>query len=73
MPCDGGDHGPKRGRQLFASIQDVMGFRRASSRLDRTIQAEVLLKVLANNISRLAARRPLAVICLSWEVFPSSL
>jgi transposase len=45
---------------VFSSIQDVMGFRRASSRVARTVIAEVLLKVLAHNLGRLIAARTLA-------------
>jgi len=43
---------------VFAYIEDVMLFRRASSRHAETIVAEVLLKLLAHNIARLIARRP---------------
>lgn len=57
----------------FSNIEDVMGFRRASSRHATTILAEVLLKVLAHNISRLAARRQLAVVYFSLGVFQSTL
>lgn len=49
---------------VFANIEDVMGFRRSSSRHAPTIVAEVLLKVLAHNISRLAAAGRLA--CVWW-------
>jgi transposase len=38
---------------VFASIEEGMGYRRASSRFAQTIQAEVLLKLLAHNIRRL--------------------
>jgi transposase len=38
---------------VFSSLEDVMGFRRASSRFAQTIHAEVLLKLLAHNVSRL--------------------
>ena len=38
---------------VFANIEDVMGFRRASSRHKSSIVAEVLLKVLSHNLSRL--------------------
>lgn len=40
---------------VFASVQHEMGFRRASSRSATTVIAEVLLKLLAHNIRRLAA------------------
>lgn len=38
---------------VFANLEDVMGFRRASSRHSGAVIAEVLLKVLAHNLSRL--------------------
>ena len=50
-----------------------MGFRRASSRFAKTVLAEIFLKVLAHNISRLLARRRLAVVYVSLNVFPSTL
>lgn len=47
---------------VFSSIQDGMGFRRVSTRHEASVHAEVALKVLAHNISRLlAARRYLHV------------
>lgn len=50
---------------VFASIEDAMAFRRASSRHSASILAEVLLKVLAHNVSRLlTAARLLRVRCL---------
>lgn len=58
---------------VFSNIQDVMGFRRASSRAAKTVLAEVLLKVLAHNISRLAARRRLAVLYVDLHEFLSTL
>jgi transposase len=45
---------------VFASIEESMGYRRASSRNSKTIVAEVLLKILAHNVSRLIAARRLA-------------
>lgn len=50
---------------VFADIEDVMGFRRASSRQRAAVIAEVLLKVLAHNLSRiLQAARLTAIPCL---------
>ena len=43
---------------VFANIQSVLGFRRLSSRHTPTVRAEIVLKLLAHNISRLLARRP---------------
>ncbi len=47
---------------VFSYIEDAMGYRRASSRKPETVTGEILLKVLAYNFSRLAARRPLLVV-----------
>lgn len=47
---------------VFANIEDAMGFRRASARHGETILAEVLLKLLAHNISRLIALKPLSCV-----------
>jgi len=53
---------------VFSYLESVMNFRRASSRKRETILAEVALKVLAYNVSRLlAARRLLLVYCLVTE------
>ena len=50
---------------VFSNLESTMGYRRASSRHDATILAEVLLKVLAHNVSRLLATRRLSrVYCL---------
>lgn len=40
---------------VFSYIEDTMGFTRTSSRLTKTVYAEVLLKALAYNITRLMA------------------
>lgn len=47
---------------VFSNIEDVMSYRRASSRHPTTIVAEVLMKVLAHNMSRISAARRLACI-----------
>ena len=44
---------------IFSSLQDDMGFRRVSSLKAQSVRAEVLLKVLAYNLSRLTAARRL--------------
>lgn len=49
---------------VFSSVQDVMKFRRASSRHEPTIRAEILLRLLAHNLQRLQAAAPIAV----WPV-----
>jgi transposase len=47
---------------VFANIEDTMGYRRASSRHPATIVSEVLLKVVAHNLSRITAARKLACV-----------
>lgn len=46
----------------FSNIEDNMGFRRASSRHPTTIVSEVLLKIVAHNLSRISAARRLACV-----------
>ncbi len=50
---------------VFSNIEEVMGYRRATSRHSATIVAEVLLKVLAHNISRLIKAAPLRHVLAS--------
>jgi transposase len=52
---------------VFASIGHDMGFRRLSSRHPRTINSEVLLKLLAHNISRLLTRSRLFCVFFVLE------
>lgn len=52
---------------VFASIEEAMGFRRASSRHADTIVAEVLLKILAHNLRRLVAARKLSCVWCCFE------
>jgi hypothetical protein len=50
---------------VFSNRESTMGFRRASSRHEHTVMAEVLLKALAHNVSRLLGARGLSrVHCL---------
>lgn len=51
----------------FANLEETMGFRRASSRHHKSIVAEVLLNVLAHNLSRLAAARKLSCVLCIFE------
>jgi transposase len=51
---------------VFSYIEDAMGYRRASSRKPETVRGEILLKVLAYNLVRLAARRPLFVVSFAF-------
>jgi transposase len=44
---------------VFGTIEEKMAFRRSSSRKAVTVDSEILLKVLAYNLSRLAAGLPL--------------
>jgi hypothetical protein len=55
---------------VFSVLEDAMGFRRVSSRNEEAVRAEIALKFLAYNISRLlAAKRLCRVrIALLWVV-----
>jgi transposase len=52
---------------VFSLIEDTMGFRRTSSRFDRTIRAEILLKILAHNVSRLLVGQASFVVFVAIE------
>lgn len=52
---------------VFANIEEVMGFRRASSRHAPTITAEVLLKILAHNVSRLLVAQKVFCVWFRFE------
>ncbi|NOK15226.1 transposase [Corallococcus exercitus] len=56
---------------VFASLQQDMGFRRLSSRHSPTIDAEVFLKLLAHNVSRLLTRSRLFCVFVLF-VAPAS-
>jgi transposase len=47
---------------VFSNIESTMGYRRASSRWESTVIAEVMLKVLAHNVSRLLAAKQLSCV-----------
>lgn len=49
---------------IFSAIEDSMGYRRVSSRLPETVKAEILLKVLAHNVSRLVTAKRLRAVYL---------
>jgi len=57
---------------VFAYIEAVMGYRRASSRAPSTVLAEILLKILAYNIDRLvrARRHARTLSCAFFLVLP---
>jgi transposase len=55
---------------VFSSLEDCMGFRRVSSRFPASVTAEILLKLLAHNVSRLLTRRRL--LCI-YFLLPASL
>lgn len=52
---------------VFSSIQETMAFRRASARHGASVVAEVLLKILTHNLSRLAAARRLSCVWCCFE------
>jgi transposase len=47
---------------VFSEIEDSMGYRRVSSRLPETVKAEILLKILAHNVSRLVTAKRLHAV-----------
>jgi hypothetical protein len=49
---------------VFSYLEDAMAFRRVSSRKPCTVSAEILLKLLAHNVSRLLSRSRL--LCVSF-------
>ncbi|HEY0882015.1 MAG TPA: transposase, partial [Archangium sp.] len=53
---------------VFSGLQDQMNFRRISSRMSTAVRAEILLKVLAYNLSRLAVAGRL---CRVLIIFPA--
>ncbi|MBK7861845.1 MAG: transposase [Archangiaceae bacterium] len=55
---------------VFSVLEDAMGFRRVSSRKEETVRAEITLKFLAYNISRLIAARKLCRVrvMLIWDL-----
>jgi len=53
---------------VFSYLQDTMKFRRSSSRNADGVVAEILLKILAYNITRLAAAGPLRVFVFEVEI-----
>jgi len=52
---------------VFSNIESNMHFRRASSRRETTVIAEVMLKVLAHNVSRLLVARRLRCVYLVFN------
>lgn len=54
---------------VFSNLQATMKYRRATTRHERGIAAEILLKLLAHNISRLIARRALSRVRVVVNVF----
>lgn len=59
---------------VFSSLEDTMAFRRVSSRREGTVHAEILLKLLAHNVSRLLSRGKLLCVyfLLPLQAAPSS-
>ncbi len=53
---------------VFSNIESVMAYRRASSRRESPVVAEVLLEVLAHNIGRLLAAKRLSRVY--WLITP---
>lgn len=51
---------------VFSSVESVMGYRRATTRHAANLEAEILLKLLAHNVGRLIAARPLNCVSCVW-------
>jgi transposase len=58
---------------VFSHIEDTMGFRRASSRHAPSVIAEVLLKILAHNLQRIATARRLRLVFIRLDEFLETL
>ena len=58
---------------MFAYLEDVMGYRRASSRLTATVQAEIWLKILAYNLTRLHTVGTVVPVCVSLAASPAGI
>lgn len=58
---------------VFSSIEDAMGYRRASARHAPTVVAEILLKILAHNLMRLATSRRLRLAYFDLNEFLETL
>lgn len=52
---------------VFAAIEDEMGFRRVTSRHGPSVQAEVMLKVIAYNLKRLIAAKPVRPVTMQID------
>lgn len=52
---------------VFAAIEDEMGFRRVTSRHGPSVRAEVMLKVIAYNLKRLIAAKPMRPTCMQID------
>jgi hypothetical protein len=58
---------------VFSSIESTMGFRRSGTRHPAAVVAEMYLKALAHNVSRLLAARPLYYVLVAVREFRSTL
>jgi hypothetical protein len=56
---------------VFSYLEDTMGFRRVSSRVPETVSAELLLKLLAYNVSRLLTRSRLLCVFFLLRLPPA--
>lgn len=57
---------------VFSYLEDAMAFRRVSSRKPSTVTAELLLKLLAHNVSRLLTRGRLLCVFFLLHLRPAS-
>jgi hypothetical protein len=56
---------------VFSYLEDSMGFRRVSSRMPSSVRAELLLKLLAYNVSRLLIRSRLWCVFFLLRLLPA--
>jgi transposase len=56
---------------VFSYLEDSMGFRRVSSRKPATVTAELFLKLLAHNVSRLLSRSRLLCVFFLLQLRPA--
>jgi transposase len=54
---------------VFSNIESTMGYRRVTTRDPMSLRAEILLKVIAHNLSRLIHRRRVICVEVSVDVF----
>jgi len=54
---------------VFSNIESTMGYRRVTTRHTDNVRAEILLKVIAHNVSRIIHRRRVVCVLISVDLF----